>query len=168
MKRNQGGLSLLEVLVAIFIMVVAVGALASLYPGIFWGIAQDTQSLKSWEICQNGMEYLKNSDFLNFLLPAAYIPGEENPRRNSFPEESEIVPEGEDISGVYYVERMRDADDNVLSDLVKVEVVVCYKSGNTIIGEDRNLNGALDSQEDTNSDGKINSETQLSTLIMRH
>ena len=160
MKKNDQGLSLLEVLIAIFIVVVAVGALASLYPGIFRGITQDAQSLKAWEINQNEMENLKNTDF-STLLENAYIPEVENPKPVIFQQDKNVL-------GVYYVERMLYEDNSVISDLAKINVVVCYKSGNTIVGEAQvGSDEKLVAGDDINGDGKITSDIQLTTLIMQ-
>ena len=55
--------------------------------------------------------------------------------------------------------------DDILTDLIQVEVVVCFQAGRKIVGEDHNLNGVLDSGEDVNADKKISSPVSLKTLI---
>ncbi len=52
-------------------------------------------------------------------------------------------------------------------DLVEVEVVVCWRRGNMIIGEDQNLNGVLEKNEDLNGNGVIDSPVAMTTLIAR-
>lgn len=61
--------------------------------------------------------------------------------------------------GVVYI-------DNSTADLLKVTVSVCWKQrGNRIIGEDLDLDGILDTGEDTNNNNMIDSPAQLVTLI---
>jgi prepilin-type N-terminal cleavage/methylation domain-containing protein len=162
MNRPDKGLSLLEVLVSIAILALAIGALATIYPGIFTGVNQDMQSLKSWEFCQRHMETLKNSSFTDLTKSGVYyIPGETDPITNK------ITGDG-NMSAVYYVAKMRDKNNVLLNDIVTLEVAVCYKVGNNVTGEDSNLNGVLDGGEDTNGDGKINSPACLTTLVLEH
>jgi Tfp pilus assembly protein PilV len=162
MKVGYRGLSLIEVLVAIFIVVLSVGALATMYPGLFTSVNLDMQSLRAWELCQQHMETLKNSPFAN-LWGQAYRPWDQSPNT------VKITTSDSNFSCVYYVEKLRDTNLLEISDLVKVVVVVCFKTGKNVIGEDKNLNGILNSGEDTSPiDSKISSPTTLTTLVMEH
>jgi Tfp pilus assembly protein PilV len=162
MKAHFRGLSLMEVLVAILIVVLAIGALATMYPGLFTSVNLDMQSLRAWEICQQQIETLKNSPFAN-LWGVAYRPWDQSPNT------VKITMSDSNFSCVYYVEKMRDTNLLEISDLVKVVVVVCFKSGKNVIGEDKNLNGILNSGEDAPpADSKISSPTTLTTLVMEH
>jgi len=158
MKWAKKGLSLMEVLLAIFIVVSAIGALATMYPGIFTGVNLDMANLKAWGIAQREMETLKNSPFAN-LYAVASDP-EATPQGNVF------ATGDTNFSGTYYVQKLRDVNNLILDDLVKLEVVVCFKVGNRIIGEDRNLNGIKDGGEDDDNDRKITSPVRLTTLVM--
>jgi len=60
--------------------------------------------------------------------------------------------------GIVYV-------DDTNPELLLVTVSVCWKQGNRIIGEDTNLNGALDAGEDTNGNGIIDSTVELVTQV---
>lgn len=52
------------------------------------------------------------------------------------------------------------------ADLMQVRVIVCFRQkGQRIIGEDTNLNGALDAGEDSNANGVLNSPVEVVTLI---
>lgn len=63
--------------------------------------------------------------------------------------------------GVIYI----DASN---SELLEVEVVVCWRDNfDRIIGEDLDLDGVLDSGEDINANGKIDSPVRLVTFYTR-
>jgi prepilin-type N-terminal cleavage/methylation domain-containing protein len=58
------------------------------------------------------------------------------------------------------------ADDSVNAEFLDVTVSICWRQGNRIIGEDANLNGVLDSGEDTmEANGIIDSTVQLKTRV---
>ncbi|MCX5694564.1 MAG: hypothetical protein NT014_05540 [Candidatus Omnitrophica bacterium] len=61
-------------------------------------------------------------------------------------------------SGVVYV-------DDTNSDFLLVTISVCWRQGNKIIGEDKNLNGELDAGEDTNDNLMIDSPAELVTQV---
>lgn len=159
MKINNKGLSLMEVLIAIFILVAALGALATIYPGIFRGVNLDAQSLKAWQIAQEEIETLKNTSF-DTLYSVSYNP-QDAPTVNAF-STGDVS-----IKGFYYVQQMLDKDNNVLLDLVRLEVVICFRTGNSVVGEDTNLNGVFDAGEDTDSNGKVSSGVRLTTLVFK-
>ena len=56
--------------------------------------------------------------------------------------------------GVVYV-------DDTNPDLLQVTVSVCWRQGGRIIGEDANLDGVLDANEDANGNGIIDSPVQI-------
>lgn len=56
----------------------------------------------------------------------------------------------------------------VSPDVFQVRAAVCWRQrGRRIIGEDVNLNGALDGGEDSNDDGVLNSPCELITLMTK-
>jgi prepilin-type N-terminal cleavage/methylation domain-containing protein len=62
--------------------------------------------------------------------------------------------------GVVYV------DDTTNAEFLDITVSVCWRQGNRIIGEDTNLNGALDAGEDMIiANGIIDSTVQLKTQV---
>jgi len=158
MMMNNKALSLMELLVAFFVMALAIGALATIYPGLFTGVTMDTQNLRVWEIARAEIESLKNSDFATLYTQA---------KPPSLPQANSFSTGSSSISGVYYVEQMFDKNSVLLTDLVRLEVVVCFKVGNRMIGEDKNLNGILDTGEDVDGNKKITSPVRLSTLAMK-
>jgi len=60
--------------------------------------------------------------------------------------------------GIVYVD-----DSN--PELLLVTVSVCWRQGNRVIGEDKNLNGILDAGEDINGNGMIDSTVELATQV---
>ena len=57
--------------------------------------------------------------------------------------------------------------NEIAEDLLRVEVVISFKAGRRIIGEDINFNGILDVDEDQDSDNKISSPVSLYTLVLK-
>lgn len=56
--------------------------------------------------------------------------------------------------------------DNSDPELLQVTVTVCWKQKRgRIFGEDRNLNGSLEIEEDSDTDGRMDSPVQITTLI---
>jgi hypothetical protein len=51
-------------------------------------------------------------------------------------------------------------------ELLQATVSVCWRQKNRVIGEDKNLNGALDAGEDANGNKIIDSPVELTTLIV--
>lgn len=60
--------------------------------------------------------------------------------------------------GIVYV-------DDTNPEFLLVTASVCWRQGGRIIGEDTNLNGALDAGEDTNGNGIIDSTVELVTQV---
>ena len=50
-------------------------------------------------------------------------------------------------------------------ELLNVTISVCWQQGNRVIGEDKNLDGNLDPEEDLNNDSIIDSPVELVTLM---
>lgn len=53
------------------------------------------------------------------------------------------------------------------ADLTRVRIISSLKSRGRLIGEDQNLNGALDPGEDANGNGRLDSPIEIVTLIAR-
>ncbi|MBU2103302.1 MAG: prepilin-type N-terminal cleavage/methylation domain-containing protein [Candidatus Omnitrophota bacterium] len=141
--RFRHGFTLVEVVVAIGILATTLCVLL----GVYSACTILVSTSKSINIATNAvlglMEEIRTSSFadiedyngLQFVLNA--------------------VPESR---GVVYV-------DDTNPELLEVTVSVCWRQGNRIIGEDANLNGALDGGEDQNGNGKIDSPVQIVTRI---
>ncbi len=58
--------------------------------------------------------------------------------------------------------------DNTNPDLLEITVTICWKQvGGRIIGEDLDLDGDLDTGEDSNGNGQLDSPVQIVTLMAK-
>ena len=178
MKKKA--VTLVELLIAIFMVTIAVGGMFLVYPTLFEGVKVTSGKVQSWEIARQRIETLRNSEFGD-LWDVSFDPDDPPfPQPEIMFDETRCVfpagcsrPSDLEGSAVYYIEQMHgdtsavpNPPDDVLTDLLQIEVVVCFRAGRRIVGEDQNLNGVLDSGEDTNSDGKLSSPVSLQTLII--
>lgn len=165
MSRHRG-MTLIEVLIAVFILFTISTAALVIFPPLFEGRNVSAQMIRAFEAAQKELETIKQMPFATLTdSQHAYDPGlGETPRINTF------VPEGvaEQSTGFYYVEKMHDKLGATLDDLVKVDVVVCFRSSERVVGEDSNLSFSIDQGEDLNGNGKVDSVVTLSTLILEH
>jgi len=168
---NRRGFTLAEMLIASLILLVGIGAIFLVYPTLFRGVETTYQTIKAWGTCRQEIELLKNSPFDTVLL-AMYsdVTVPKDATGDIAGPVAFVNTTG--TRGVYYLERMygkvgANTTDSVLDDLLKLDVVVCYKANNGVVGEDQNLNGSLDAGEDLNSNGKIDSVVSLTTLVVK-
>ncbi|MFH0857920.1 MAG: type II secretion system protein [Candidatus Omnitrophota bacterium] len=158
------GFTLVEVLVAIGILAMIAMIMFRAYPAIFEGVSISSRSMKAFEVAKKQMELLKYTNF-TALSNVSYNPFNslETPILNSFD-----TANFANSKGVYYVKKtLYAANSTPTADLLELEVVVCFKGGYRIIGEDRDLDGALDAGEDTNNDKRISSPVTLNTLLLK-
>jgi len=141
-KKN--GFTLAELLLAVAILAVALCAILATYAACFnlTNISKNVNIATS--AAQGLIEQIRNTPFTQ--IPASY--DRLNFTVNNIP----------NSMGIVYV---NDTDP----ELLVVTVVVCWRQGNRIIGEDLNLNGTLDAGEDTNGNGIIDSPVELVTQI---
>ena len=169
MKRKA--LTLVEVLISILIVSIGVGGMFLIYPTLYQGVRVTSQKVRAWEAARQTIEQVKTLDFDTVLFPVSYDVSGGHPQ-------PEIVFTAADHAGdptnfpldgsaVYYVQQMFDTTPAVLADLVRVEVIVSFRAGNRVVGEDQNLDGILDAGEDTDGSGTLSSSVSLTTLIMR-
>ncbi|MDP2653791.1 MAG: prepilin-type N-terminal cleavage/methylation domain-containing protein [Candidatus Omnitrophota bacterium] len=150
-KRKGGGFTLVELMVTVGIVVTVIVILLQLfvYNSLLAGLAGNMSYAMSE--AQAKMEEIRNSDYSQ--ITTSYASG--GTPGNTF-----------DLSlatgkGIIYI-------DSSTADLLQVDVVVCWRGKDgRVIGEDKNLNGTLDTGEDADGDGKIGSSATLSTMIAR-
>jgi len=65
-----------------------------------------------------------------------------------------------EASGTAYI-----CKQNNRNDLLRLNVVICFRQGQRVVGEDLNLNGILDSGEDTDGNGLIDSPVEVTRLF---
>jgi len=155
MKRMKG-LTLVEVLVAMAILAVVALSMFMVYPALFENVTLSSENMKAFEAAKRQMEALVTMNYTDLYNVSYNI----TPVANNFTPQN--LPNS---TGVYYVKRLMYANLTDIPDLLDLEVVVSYRVGARTIGEDQNLNWVLDSGEDIDSNGKINSTIKLSTLI---
>ncbi len=166
---QRSGLTIVEVLLSVAIIALVAGVVATVYPVLFQGVDSASFLTKAVEAARGKLEDLQREGVSSILSNhLAYDrTNSENPRINVFTDaEKTFFFSGvaEKFSGVFYIERFHNATQ-LLSDIIKAEVVICFRAGRRIIGEDTNLNGVLDVGEDVNGDGKISSPIALQTVI---
>jgi len=158
MKRRS--LTLAEIMISVFIFVVGVGAIFVVYPPLFEGVEVTFQTMKAWGECRKEMEKLKAELFSDLWTEAAT----ENP--HSFLDTPNVM------RGVYYLDKIScvsgsSCTSGFLTDALNVTVLVSVKAKNQVVGEDKNLNGVLDSGEDSNGNGRLDSPVSLSTVVVQ-
>ena len=147
MKRRlyERGFTLVEVMLAVTIAAVALCGILATYAACFTLIRTSKNASIATSAAQGLLDEIRNTSFplitstydgMNFIV-------------NNMPSNM----------GVVYVD-----DSN--PELLKVTISVCWKQGNTVIGEDKNLNGILDPGEDVNGNGIIDSPVEITTLIV--
>ncbi len=143
-ESYRSGLTLVEVIIATAVfLTAAVGILYSFAKCLELnelgrGTTVAIQSMK------NKMETIKSSDFSQIYT--------------TFNNTTFLIT-GLNGIGVVYV-------DNSNAHLLEVRVVFCWRLPNgRVIGEDLNLNGVLDTGEDKNGNGEIDSYAQMVTRI---
>ena len=147
MKRRlyERGFTLVEVMLAVTIAAVALCGILATYAACFTLIRTSKNASIATSAAQGLLDEIRNTSFplitstydgMNFIV-------------NNMPSNM----------GVVYVD-----DSN--PELLKVTISVCWKQGNTVVGEDTNLNGSLDAGEDVNGNGIIDSPVELTTLIV--
>ena len=147
MKKKS--LTLAEIMISVFIFVVGVGAIFFVYPPLFEGVEVTYQTMRAWGECRKEMETLKNRTFSDLWADSAAS----NP--HNFLDMPNVM------RGVYYLDRV-----STLTDALRITVVVNVKAKNRVIGEDANLNGVLDPNEDLNENTLLDSPISLSTIVI--
>ncbi|MFH1442392.1 MAG: prepilin-type N-terminal cleavage/methylation domain-containing protein [Candidatus Omnitrophota bacterium] len=143
------GLTLVEVMVTFAILAFVLSGLLALYLNIFLLSDISRQTILASNAAEAEMELIKNTNFDNLLA----LNGNTF-NLNGFP--------AADAIGVINV------SNTAYTDLLRVRVVISFRQrGQRIVGEDRNLNGVLDTGEDTNGNGQIDSSVEIVTLISR-
>jgi Tfp pilus assembly protein PilV len=155
--KNLGkeGFSLAELMVATFILIIALVGILISYLKCLELNEFNKNSSYAVVAAKNRMEQIKDTDFTQLV-------GAWNDDVFSSSDLGELDSLGGSsrfASGVSYV-------DSSVSDLYEITVSVCWrqKSGR-VIGEDLDLDGVLDAGEDVNGNGMIDSPVQLITLI---
>lgn len=146
-RRNSSGLTLLELMIATSVLVIAISGLLAVFAK-FLSLNENARKLSlAIAACQDKMEEIRDSNF--DIIYSTYNSAHFDP--DGFP--------AADAEGNVYI-------NNSNPQLLRLCVSVSWKErSNRIIGEDKNLNGILDSGEDTNTDGRLSSPAETVTLM---
>ena len=157
MSRSTG-FTLIELLIATAILIVALVGILAAYQSCF-SLTETARNLTAaLNADQAKMEEMRNYNFN--LLATDYGTGGVN---NIFPASGLSG----NRKGKIYIQYVSSPQDG---SLLQVKVVICWQErGGRVVGEDKNLNGVLDTaplpSEDTNGNGEINSPCELTTLM---
>ncbi len=143
-SRRSSGLTLIEVLVAAGVFLVAATGILSSFSQCVELNQMGMRSTIAVQGVKNKVEEIKSSTFANIFT---------NYNNRTF-----TIP-GLDGIGVIYV-------DTANTKLVEVKVVFCWRlADGRVAGEDTNLNGILNTGEDKNGNGQLDSYVQVITRI---
>lgn len=141
---TKKGVTLVEMLLAAVILAYAVCGILALHVSCFDLVSTSKNISIAVNASQGLMEEIRNASFPQIF---------DNYNNLNF-----TVNTMSSNRGVVYV-------DDTDPELLRVTISVCWNQRNRIIGEDRNLNGALEAGEDANNNGVIDSPAQLVTLV---
>ncbi len=159
--NSQTAFTLPELMIAALVLVTVLVGLLAAYVACFELNETNSNITLALNAAQEKMAEIRDYSFSNVC----------NDFHNSNFNLDGIMPTGESMAKVYtYV----DDDFNSCShytcscdyDVIRVVISVCWrqKSGR-IIGEDKDLDGILDTDEDLNNNGQIDSSVQLVTFL---
>jgi len=146
--KASSGITLLELMIATGILVVAISGLLAIFIG-FFSLNENARKVTLALIAsQDKMEEILSSSF--DTIYSTYNGINFNPA--GFP--------SSEAKGAIYI-------DNTNPDLLELCVSVSWREiAGRVIGEDTNLNGSLDTGEDLNVNGRIDSPVEIVTLIV--
>ncbi|MFH1201427.1 MAG: prepilin-type N-terminal cleavage/methylation domain-containing protein [Candidatus Omnitrophota bacterium] len=145
------GISLLEILIAVSILAIVAVTFLQGFIGCIKLSSMLKESLYALSSVQAKIEEIRNHNFLDIYN---YYSG---------------IGRTFKISGLNSQDNMGTVlVDNTNPNLLKVIVLVCWRHmDGRIIGEDGNLDGILQLQEDLNNNTKIDSPVSLATYIIK-
>lgn len=143
---NLKGFTLIEVMIGAFILASVILSIIAAYITCFELVYTSRNMTFAVNSAKAKMEEIRDynfygiyADYNNQTFSIAELPASES-------------------RGIIYV-------DNSSPDLLKVTISVCWRQRSRLIGEDNNLNGAIDAGEDINHNDIIDSPAQLVSLI---
>ena len=147
MINNKKGFTLLELMIAVSVLIVALVGLLGVFAHMISLNENSSKLTLAVAGCQAKLEEMRNANFSS--LYATYNAANFNPAGFSSGEAKGAI-----------------SINNSNPNLLQVFVSVSWRTrSNRVIGEDRNLNGALDAGEDSNANGRLDSPAGITTLI---
>jgi prepilin-type N-terminal cleavage/methylation domain-containing protein len=158
MRSPARGFTLVELLVTFTVLVIALCGILLTYINMFFltDLTRDCQQANA--LVQAKMEEVLKTDY-SLVTPFA-LAYDANSRFETDPAYNVLLKKGVIKAEVSAVAGF--------ADLKEVRITACFRSRNRIIGEDANLNGVLDTGEDTYINNlRIDSTIESVTLITR-
>lgn len=146
-KNTKSGFTLLELMITAGVLIVALAGLLGVFAHLISLNENSGKLTVAVAGCQAKLEEMRASNFSG--LYTAYNGASFNPDGFSLGA----------AKGSIYI-------NNSNPDLLQVFVSSSWKTrSNRVVGEDINLNGALDAGEDLNANGRLDSPAEIITLI---
>lgn len=147
-RKKKPAFTFIEVSLASLVFIIILIAVLMLYISAIELTDLSYNMTKAQFAAQKIMEEIRNHSFYDIY--ADY---------SNYTFDPEGFASGE-AKGVVYTVKEDGRDD-----FTRVNVVVCFRRGGRVIGEDANLNGNRDSGEDVNSSGFLDSPVEITALL---
>ena len=146
-KNNKYGFTLIELMISVSVLIVALAGLLGVFAHLISLNENSSKLTLAVAACQAKLEEIRNSTFSNTY--ATYNGASFNPQGFTSGEAKGAI-----------------SVNNSNPNLLQVYISVSWRTrSNRVIGEDRNLNGALNAGEDSNANNRLDSPSQLVTLM---
>ncbi len=152
--KNISGFTLIEILMASVIMIVALVSTLSFFAYSLSGAGGDKSLAIAEYEAERQMEVICAMDYST--VKATFT---NNGAKKGTPFNLTGNLTG---MGTVYAEELLNATNG----LMRVKVVVCYQDKDRTVGEDANFNGTLDGGEDANGNGELDSPCQIETVLV--
>ncbi len=146
-KKYKSGFTLLELMIASGVLIVALGGLLGVFAHLISLNENSSKLTLAVAACQTKLEEIRNSTFSNIYT--AYNGASFNPQGFASGEAKGTIS-------------VNNSNPNLLQIFVSVSWMT---RSNRIVGEDRNLDGALNAGEDLNANGRLDSPAGIATLM---
>lgn len=156
-KKYFRGFSLYELLLASCILAVSLATILALYLTCLQLNEVNRKKTLALSDLRSKMEAIKNTSFANLSTTSS---GGTFHNTETFQFAS--FPAGESRGRIEIRFVLGDSFGYLMK---SIRLVGSFRSGRRIIGEDRNLNGALDAGEDTNGNNILDGPVELETYI---
>nr|MBU1328120.1 type II secretion system GspH family protein [Candidatus Omnitrophota bacterium] len=145
--KYEHGFTLLELMISVSVLIVALAGLLGVFAHLISLNENSSKLTLAVAACQAKLEEIRNSTFSNIYT--TYNGASFNPQGFASSEAKGAI-----------------SVNNSNPNLLQVYISVSWRTrSNRIIGEDRNLNGALNAGEDLNLNNRLDSPGQLATLM---
>ncbi len=145
--KYEHGFTLIELMISVSVLIVALAGLLGVFAHLISLNENSSKLTLAVAACQTKLEEIRNSTFSNTY--ATYNGASFNPQGFTSGEAKGAI-----------------SVNNSNPNLLQVYISVSWRTrSNRVIGEDRNLNGALNAGEDSNANNRLDSPSQLVTLM---